>query len=91
MKKINIKLLHVHGALERTLRLIRHRGFDVHQCNVRLSADNHYAMTLVVDSRRDENNLMQQLNKQFDVVCVSLTESKVKSAKSKRYRYAYTA
>ncbi|WP_223670656.1 acetolactate synthase 2 small subunit [Kangiella shandongensis] len=57
------------GSLERILRLIRHRGFEVNYCLAREEAlENGMSVTLQLTSERSAENLYHQLHKLVDVV-----------------------
>lgn len=57
------------GSLERILRLIRHRGFEVNYCMAREERlENGMSVTLQLSSERSADNLYHQLHKLIDVV-----------------------
>lgn len=57
------------GSLERILRLVRHRGFEVNYCLAREeSIENGMSVTLQLSSERSSENLYHQLHKLVDVV-----------------------
>ena len=57
------------GSLERILRLIRHRGFEINYCLAREeSLENGMSVTLQLTSSRSSENLYHQLHKLVDVV-----------------------
>ena len=69
------------GSLERILRLVRHRGFDVNYCLAREELlENGMSVTLQLSSDRSTDNLYHQLHKLVDVVEVHLaTPSRLRS------------
>ncbi|MFN4290406.1 MAG: ACT domain-containing protein [Permianibacter sp.] len=59
------------GALERLLRVTRHRGFAIDSLLVQNGRDpSLYEVTLRLTSERDRDNLQKQLAKLVDVVAV---------------------
>lgn len=59
------------GALERLLRVTRHRGFAIDSLLVQNGRDpSLYEVTLRLSSERDHDNLQKQLAKLVDVVAV---------------------
>ncbi len=64
---INIK--NIAGSLERVIRTVRHRGFEMVSLNVILNGDGKSAsMSLSVRSERHLSTLTRQLEKLFDVL-----------------------
>lgn len=81
---INIIAKNSLGSLERILRLVRHRGFEVSyfQANS-YDIEDGLAITMQVTGERQENNLFHQLYKLVDVVEVNLnSHQKVRSCLS---------
>lgn len=81
---INIIAKNSLGSLERILRLVRHRGFEVSyfQANS-YDIEDGLAITMQVTSERQESNLFYQLYKLVDVVEVNLNnQQKVRSCLS---------
>lgn len=63
------------GSLERILRLVRHRGFNVNYCLARDEClENGMSVTLQLSSERSADNLYHQLHKLVDVVEVHHTK-----------------
>lgn len=59
------------GALERLLRVTRHRGFAIDSLLVQNGRDpSLYEVTLRLSSERESDNLQKQLAKLVDVVAV---------------------
>lgn len=61
------------GTLERVLRLVRHRGFEVNYCFAQGSDATHHVeknmeIILQLSSERSADNLYHQLHKLIDVI-----------------------
>ena len=57
------------GSLERILRLIRQRGFNISYCQAKqISVEDGMSVTLELSGFRSIENLYHQLNKLIDVV-----------------------
>jgi len=89
MKKLIININHTQGALERILRIVRHRGFDVQNCNITLQPNDIYQMHLVVNSLREHSNLVKQLDKQIDVVSIAMSKSNRRRKAEQELNYAF--
>lgn len=64
------------GTLERILRLVRHRGFEVHYCLAQEeNLEDAMSITLQLSSERCSDNLFKQLQKLVDVVEIRLADS----------------
>ena len=63
-------------AIEQVLQVVRYRGFRVTDITV-AETQNHYTMAISVFSETSIRNLMQQLNKLYDVT--SLTSEMISS------------
>jgi len=66
MHTFNIKVANKPAALERLLRVTRHRGFALKSMNVTAS-DEQLMINLSVDSERPVHLLFNQLQKLYDV------------------------
>lgn len=55
-------------ALERLLRVIRHRGFNIKNLNMQSMSSKGSIITMLVDSERDISLLTNQINKLLDVI-----------------------
>lgn len=58
-------------AVERFLRVVRHRGFDLTKVNI-VMQDNHFNVAMTVDSDKPLYLLTTQLNKLVDVTHVEI-------------------
>jgi len=66
---LDMQIKSVTGSLERVIRTVRHRGFEMVSLNVNLNADGTSAsMSLSVRSERHLSTLTKQLEKLYDVL-----------------------
>jgi len=71
-----IIIRHSCGSLERILRLVRHRGFEVNYCMAREERlEKGMSITLQLSSERSADNLYHQLHKLVDVVEVHQSQT----------------
>lgn len=63
------------AALERILRTVRARGFQVCDLQANLEADGYYRLCLSVSGSRDVGMLVRQLQKIWDVEAVTTAEA----------------
>lgn len=70
---IDCKLSFADGALERLLRVIRVRGFQLRMLSCE-THDQHYRLSLTLAGSREPLNLMAQLSKIPDVFNLALTK-----------------
>lgn len=68
---LTIALKNQSVALERFLRVVRHRGFDLTHFQLNID-DGQYHVTMTVDSDKPIHLLTSQLNKLVDVKAVTL-------------------
>ena len=71
-------------VLERVLRVVRHRGFQLHAINMEKtsSADSELQIAVIVASERPLHLLQSQLAKLIDVIHVESAEAPVLAADS---------
>ncbi len=63
------------GSLERVLRTVRHRGFNITALNVaQIDTTPYFNVSLSVESQRPMSLLAKQLNKLFDVSQLKVLE-----------------
>ncbi len=73
MHTLSLKINNISGSLERIIRTVRHRGFEMVSLNVNVSGDGRTAFVeLSVCSARHLSSLTKQLEKLFDVQQISV-------------------
>lgn len=76
---INIEVKQQSVALERFLRVTRHRGFNLSSMNIE-SNDEKYIVHMMVDSDRPIHLLTQQLKKLVEVTQIEVRDYQVLAA-----------
>ncbi len=76
---LTMQIKSVAGSLERVIRTVRHRGFEMVSLNVNLNADGRSAcLSLSVRSERHLSTLTRQLEKLYDVLSLSCSSEHFK-------------
>ncbi|NRD75773.1 acetolactate synthase 2 small subunit [Shewanella sp. VB17] len=65
---VNLLLDQRPEVLERVLRVIRHRGFNITKMNMQLEGAKHVSLAMTVESERTIELLTKQLSKLIDVI-----------------------
>ena len=77
--KVSLTINNVSGSLERVIRIVRHRSFEMLFLNVEVSADSRVAfIKLSVRSDRHLSTLTKQLEKLFDVQALRVESQNIK-------------
>ncbi|PWK53337.1 acetolactate synthase 2 small subunit [Pleionea mediterranea] len=80
MSVIKMQVMQQPGSLERVLRVIRHRGFNLLDLTVNGSLDNQiFSLMVMVSGERPLSFLTKQLKKLVDVNDLSVNEQAVNS------------
>lgn len=73
--EFRMQLSRQQGSLERVLRVIRHRGFQISSLNVsHIESTKCFEVLVAVESERSMSLLEKQLNKLFDVSQLKVAE-----------------
>lgn len=66
-RKIECEIARTEGSLLRVLGLIERRGHVLHDLTVRVAGPGRFQLSLVLESQRDAEVLVRQLERLFDV------------------------
>lgn len=71
-QQICIKAYDNLGALERILRVIRHRGAHIENLTMQIEDQNIFTLVLALSTERSVSALCNQINKLVDVISVEI-------------------